>query len=267
MRSNSLTRNKDFCKNSLGSRKISKNTLGREPPYFWSIRAETEGIFRAFLGYFRWFWRVFALFSISGKRKSPKKLSKPGKSVNSISKTDFPQKFISESSPLREKKKGTRTRVFRGNAMSVYAARSGDFVEHFCRDVSGLSGKFCDALSAGLSSFCCRSCRIFGLVVLNYLWTSSSKKARFVPVLRGFEPKIAVFRWFCAVCLNDYRRCISAVLALFVPSFGERLSEFWSDLWLFCLDVCGGFVFVFRGCCMRISQRIVKRYRAQGKGF
>lgn len=131
MRSNSLTRNKDFCKNTLGSRKISKNTLGREPPYFWSIRAETEGIFRAFLGCFRWVWRVFALFSISGKRKSPKKLSRPGKSVNSISKTDFPQKFISESRPLWEKKTETRTRVFRGNAMSVYAARSGDFVEHF----------------------------------------------------------------------------------------------------------------------------------------
>ena len=163
--------------------------------------------------------------------------------------------------------------------MSVYAARNGDFVEHFCPDVSGLSGKFCDALSAGLSSFCCRfccrSCRLFGLVVLNYLWTSSSKKAQFIPVLRGFEPKIAVFRWFCAVCLNDYHRSISAVLAVFVPSFGERLSrvlvsvcpEFWSDLWLFCLDVCGGFVFVFRGCCMRISQRLVKQYRAQGKRF
>lgn len=28
--------------------------------------------------------------------------------------------------------------------MSIYAARNGDFVEHFCPDVSGLSGKFCD---------------------------------------------------------------------------------------------------------------------------
>lgn len=229
MRSNSLTRNKDFCKNSLDSRKISKKTLGREPPYFWSIRAETEGIFRAFLGYFRWFWRVFALFSISSKRKSPKKLSKPGKSVNSISKTDFPQKFISKSRLLHEKEKRTRTRMFRDIAMSVYAARIGDFVEHFCRDVSGLSGEFCDALSAGLYSFCCRfccrSCRLFVLVVLNYLWTGSSKKARFVPVLRGFDPKITVFRGFYAVCLNDYRRDISPVLTVFVPSFGERLSR------------------------------------------
>lgn len=138
-----------------------------------------------------------------------KKLSKPGKSVNSISKTDFPQKFISKSRLLHEKEKRTRTRMFRDIAMSVYAARIGDFVEHFCRDVSGLSGEFCDALSAGLYSFCCRfccrSCRLFVLVVLNYLWTGSSKKARFV--------------------------------------------------------------FVFRGSSMRISQHIVKRYRAQGKGF
>lgn len=262
MRSNSLTRNKDFCKNSLGSRKISKKTLGREPPYFWSIRAEMEGIFRAFLGYFRWFWRVFALFSISSKRKSPKKLSKPGKSVNSISKTDFPQKFVSESRPLWEKKTETRTRVFRGNAMSVYAARSGDFVEHFCRDVSGLSGKFCDALSAGLSSFCCRfccrSCRLFGLVVLNYLWTGSSKKARFVPVLRGFDPKITVFRGFYAVCLNDYRRDISAVLTVFVPSFGERLSR-----------VLVGFVAVLsrrlRRFCVRLSRMLYAYFAASCK--
>lgn len=248
MRSSSLTRNKDFCKNSLGSRKNSKKTLGREPPYFWSIRAETEGIFRAFLGYFRWVWRFFALFSISGKRKSPKKLSKPGKSVNSISKTDFPQKFIFKSRLLHEKEKRTRTRVFRGIAMSVYAARIGDFVEHFCRDVSGLSGKFCDALSAGLSSFCCRSCRLFGLVVLNYLWTSSSKKARFVPVLRGFDPKNTVFGWFYAVCLNDYRRDISPVLTVFVPSFGERLSR-----------VLVGFVAVLprrlQRFCVRLSRK------------
>lgn len=194
-----------------------------------------------------------------GKRKSPKKLSKPGKSVNSISKTDFPQKFISESRPLREKKKGTRTRVFRSNAMSVYAARNGDFVEHFCPDVSGLSGKFCDALSAGLSSFCCRfccrSCRIFGLVVLNYLWTSSSEKAQFIPVLQGFEPKIAVFRWICAVCLNDYRRGISAVLAVFVPSFGERLSR-----------VLVGFVAVLsrrlRRFCVRLSRMLYAYFAA-----
>lgn len=119
--------------------------------------------------------------------------------------------------------------MFRDIAMSVYAARIGDFVEHFCRDVSGLSGEFCDALSAGLYSFCCRfccrSCRLFVLVVLNYLWTGSSKKARFVPVLRGFDPKITVFRGFYAVCLNDYRRDISPVLTVFVPSFGERLSR------------------------------------------
>ena len=149
--------------------------------------------------------------------------------------------------------------MFRSNAMSVYAARNGDFVEHFCPDVSGLSGKFCDALSAGLSSFCCRfccrSCRLFGLVVLNYLWTSSSKKAQFIPVLRGFEPKIAVFRWFCAVCLNDYRRSISPVLAVFVPSFGERLSR-----------VLVGFVAVLsrrlRRFCVRLSRMLYAYFAA-----
>lgn len=139
--------------------------------------------------------------------------------------------------------------------MRVYAARNGDFVEHFCRDVSSLSGKFCDALSASLSSFCCRSCRIFGLVVLNYLWTSSSKKARFVPVLRGFDPKTTVFRWFCAVCLNDYHRSISAVLAVFVPSFGERLSR-----------VLVGFVAVLfrrlRRFCVRLSRMLYAYFAA-----
>lgn len=136
--------------------------------------------------------------------------------------------------------------------MSVYAARNGDFVEHFCRDVSGLSGEFCDALSAGLYSFycrfCCRSCRLFVLVVLNYLWTGSSKKARFVPVLRGFDPKITVFRGFYAVCLNDYRRDISPVLTVFVPSFGERLSR-----------VLVGFVAVLprrlQRFCVRLSRK------------
>lgn len=183
------------------------------------------GIFRVFSMGLAVFCSVFYI----GQAKISKKLSKPGKSVNSISKTDFPQKFISKSRLLHEKEKRTRTRVFRGIAMSVYAARIGDFVEHFCRDVSGLSGEFCDALSAGLYSFCCRfccrSCRLFVLVVLNYLWTGSSKKARFVPVLRGFDPKITVFRGFYAVCLNDYRRDISPVLTVFVPSFGERLSR------------------------------------------
>lgn len=154
--------------------------------------------------------------------------------------------------------------MFRGNAMRVYAARNGDFVEHFCRDVSSLSGKFCDALSAGLSSFCCRfccrSCRLFGLVVLNYLWTSSSKKARFVPVLRGFDPKNTVFRWFCAVCLNDYRRDISAVLTVFVPSFGWICGCFVST---FAAVLCSSFadvVCVFRSVLSNDIERMVKDF-------
>lgn len=148
--------------------------------------------------------------------------------------------------------------------MSVYAARNGDFVEHFCRDVSGLSGEFCDALSAGLYSFCyrfcCRSCRLFGLVVLNYLWTSSSKKARFVPVLRGFDPKNTVFGWFYAVCLNDYRRDISAVLTVFVPSFGRICGCFVST---FAAVLCSSFadvVCVFRSVLSNDIERRVKDF-------